>query len=111
MVPTRCPFSAGQLRSSASFVRLTGISVVTLDKMLNRLTGPWEKAQRRKAKSGRPRDVGGLEDHLLISKFYPRVLVCELPVRLGMMFVPVFLPGRDLIDEAVAVLDASIETL
>jgi hypothetical protein len=51
-------FSAARLRASASFVRLTGISVATFDGMLKQLAGPWEKAQRRKTKPGRPRDVG-----------------------------------------------------
>ena len=59
------PFSAACLRASASFVRLTGVSVATFDGMLKQLAGPWEKAQRRKAKPGRPWDVGGLEDHVL----------------------------------------------
>jgi hypothetical protein len=60
------PFSAARLRASASFVRLTGVSVTTFDSMLKQLSGPWDKARRRKAKPGRPWDVGGLEDHLLI---------------------------------------------
>jgi hypothetical protein len=37
------PFSAARLRASASFVRLTGVSVATFDGMLKRLVGPWEK--------------------------------------------------------------------
>jgi hypothetical protein len=60
------PFSAARLRATASFVRLTGVSVATFDGMLKQLAGPWEKVQLRKAKSGRPWDVGRLEDHLLI---------------------------------------------
>src|ERR1700682_4080954 len=52
------PFSAARLRASASFVRLTGVSVATFDSMLKHLADPWEKAQLRKAKSGRPWDVG-----------------------------------------------------
>ena len=49
-----CPFSAARLRASASFVRLTGVSVATFDNMVKQLEGPWDKAQRRKAKPGRP---------------------------------------------------------
>jgi hypothetical protein len=48
------PFSAARLRASASFVRLTGVSVATFDGMLKQLAGPWEKAQLLKAKAGRP---------------------------------------------------------
>jgi len=43
------PFSAARLRASASFVRLTGVSVATFDGMLKQLSGPWDKARRRKA--------------------------------------------------------------
>ncbi len=71
------PFSAARLRASASFVRLTGVSVATFDKMLKQLAGPWEKAQLHKAKSGRPWDVGGLEDHLLIMLIYYRCYITE----------------------------------
>ena len=71
------PFSAARLRASASFVRLTGVSVATFDGMLKQLAGPWEKAQRRKAKSGRPWDIGGLEDHLLIMLIYYRCYITQ----------------------------------
>jgi hypothetical protein len=70
-------FSATRLRTSASFVRLTGISVARFDEMLERLVGPWDKAQRRKAKPGRPWDVGGLEDHLLIMLIYYRCYITQ----------------------------------
>jgi ParB-like chromosome segregation protein Spo0J len=72
-----CPFSATRLRASASFVRLTGVSVATFDGMLKQLAGPWEKVQRRKAKPGRPCDVGGLEDHLLIMLIYYRCYITQ----------------------------------
>jgi len=65
------------LRASASFVRLTGVSVATFDGMLKQLAGPWEKVQRRKAKPGRPWDVGGLEDHLLIMLIYYRCYITQ----------------------------------
>src|SRR5882724_8500328 len=71
------PFSAARLRAGASFVRLTGVSVTTFDSMLKQLAGPWEKAQLRKAKSGRPRDVGCLEDHLLIMLIYYRCYITQ----------------------------------
>src|ERR1700688_4336923 len=71
------PFSAARLRASASFVRLTGVSVATFDGMLKQLVGPWEKAQLSKAKSGRPWDVGGLEDHLLIMLIYYRCYITQ----------------------------------
>ena len=71
------PFSAARLRASASFVRLTGVSVATFDDMLKQLVGPWDKAQRRKAKPGRPSDVGGLEDHLLIMLIYYRCYITQ----------------------------------
>ncbi len=48
------PFSAARLRASASFVRLTGVSVATFDSMLKQLAGPWDKAQRRKANPAVP---------------------------------------------------------
>jgi hypothetical protein len=71
------PFSAARLRASGSFVRLTGVSVSTFDGMLKQLAGPWEKAQLRKTKSGRPWDVGGLEDHLLIMLIYYRCYITQ----------------------------------
>ena len=71
------PFSAARLRASASFVRLTGVSVATFDGMLKQLAGPWEKVQLRKAKPGRPCDVGGLEDHFLIMLIYYRCYITQ----------------------------------
>jgi hypothetical protein len=71
------PFSASRLRRSASFHRLTGVGVATFDQMLARLRGPWEAAERRKAKSGRPRGIGGLEDHLLVLLLYHRCYVTQ----------------------------------
>lgn len=75
--PMSVQFSAARLRASASFVRLTGVSVPTFDKMLKQLTAPWEKAQLKKAKSGRPSDIGGLEDHLLIMLIYYRCYITQ----------------------------------
>ena len=71
------PFSASRLRRSASFHRLTGVSVATFDQMVARLRGPWEAAERRKAKSGRPWGIGGLEDHLLVLLLYYRCYVTQ----------------------------------
>ena len=65
-------FSAGRLLRSASFQRLSGVSVATFEKMLAQLSGSWNKIQASKAKSGRPWETGGLEDHLLIMLIYYR---------------------------------------
>ena len=70
-------FSAARLRRSASFRRLTGVSVATFDRMLKQLRDPWEATQRSKPKSGRPWEVGGLEDHLLIMLLYYRCYVTQ----------------------------------
>lgn len=69
-------FSLRLLRS-ACFRRLTGVSVPTFKGMVAQLLAPWEAAERRKAKSGRPREVGGLEDHLLIMLLYYRCYVTQ----------------------------------
>ena len=70
-------FSASRLRRSASFHRLTGVSIATFDQMLARLRGPWDAAERRKAKSGRPWEIGGLEDHLLVLLLHYRCYVTQ----------------------------------
>ena len=70
-------FSAARLRQSASFPRLTGVSVATFDRMLTQLAGPWAQAQSQKSKSGRPWETGGLEDHLLIMLIYYRCYVTQ----------------------------------
>ena len=70
-------FSAVRLRRSASFHRLTGVSLATFDHMLAQLRGPWEAADRRKAKPGRPREIGGLEEHLLVLLLYYRCYVTQ----------------------------------
>lgn len=71
------PFSCARLRGSVSFRRLTGVSVAVFDQMLERLRGPWEAAQARKGKSGRPWEIGGLEDHLLVLMIYYRCYVTQ----------------------------------
>lgn len=71
------PFSAARLRRSVSFPRLTGVSVVVFDAMLTRLRGPWDAREARKTKSGRPLDVGGLEDHLLVMLIYYRCYITQ----------------------------------
>jgi len=70
-------FSAARLRRSASFQRLVGVSVATFDRMVDQLNVPWNKVQERKSKSGRPRETGGLEDHLLIMLIYYRCYVTQ----------------------------------
>jgi hypothetical protein len=74
-VPNR--LSPAELRRSACFRRLTGVSVATFDRMVAQLRTPWEAAERRKAKSGRPWEVGGLENHLLIMLLYYRCYVTQ----------------------------------
>ncbi len=78
-VPARCPVRSPLpgCAPSTSFVRLTGVSVATFDKMLKQLADPWRKLQLHKAKSGRPWDVGGLEDHLLIMLIYYRCYITQ----------------------------------
>lgn len=71
------PFSASHLRRSASFRRLTGVTVATFDWMLGQLRGPWDAQECRKRKSGRPWETGGLEDHLLIMLVYYRCYVTQ----------------------------------
>src|SRR5258707_15628161 len=75
--PMSRPFSAARLRASPSFVRLTGVSAATFDRLLKQLAEPWDKVQRRKTKPGRPWDVGGLEDHLLIMLIYYRCYITQ----------------------------------
>ena len=69
--------SASQLRRSTCFRRLTGVSVVTFDRMVEQLRTSWEATERRKTKSGRPWEVGGLENHLLIMLLYYRCYVTQ----------------------------------
>ena len=69
--------SASQLRRSTCFRRLTGVSVVTFGRMVEQLRTSWEAAERRKTKSGRPWEVGGLENHLLIMLLYYRCYVTQ----------------------------------
>lgn len=71
------PFSCSRLRRSRSFHRLTGVTVAVFDQMLQRLQGPWDKAQSRKIKPGRPWDVGGLDEHLLVMLLYYRCYVTQ----------------------------------
>lgn len=71
------PFSCARLRRSRCFHRLTGVGVPVFEQMLKQLEGPWRKAQDRKIKSGRPWEVGGLEDHLLILLIYYRCYVTQ----------------------------------
>jgi hypothetical protein len=69
-MPSR--FSACRLRRSASVQRLTGVSVASFERMPAPLRSPWEAAERGKAKSGRPRAIGGLAEHLLVLLLYCR---------------------------------------
>jgi hypothetical protein len=71
------PFSCARLKRSPSFRRLTGVQVDIFEQMLIRLQGPWDEAERRKAKSGRPWEVGGLQEHLLIMLLYYRCYITQ----------------------------------
>lgn len=71
------PFSAALLRPCPSFVRLTGVSLSTFDRMIAQLSGAWSNIQRRKLKSGRPSEIGELEDHLLVMLIYYRCYVTQ----------------------------------
>ena len=71
------PFAASCLRRSASFRRQTGLSIVTFDRMLAQLRGPWAIAQGNKQRCGRPWEVGGLEEHLLVMLLYYRCYVTQ----------------------------------
>lgn len=71
------PLFSARLRRSASFHRLTGVTVAVFDRMLEQLEGPWRRAQARKIRSGRPWEVGGLENHLLIMLIYYRCYITQ----------------------------------
>jgi DDE superfamily endonuclease len=71
------PFSCARLKRGPSFSRLTGVQVELFDQMLTRLQGPWDKAVSRKAKPGRPWEVGGLQEHLLIMLLYYRCYITQ----------------------------------
>jgi len=70
-------FSCARLMRSPAFHRLTGVSVALFGRMLRDLQGPWQRAERRKAKLGRPHEVGGLDEHLLIMLLYYRCYVTQ----------------------------------
>jgi DDE superfamily endonuclease/Helix-turn-helix of DDE superfamily endonuclease len=70
-------FSRARLMRSPSFHRLTGVRIALFARMLKDLEGPWERAQRSKAKSGRPWEVGDLDEHLLILLLYYRCYVTQ----------------------------------
>jgi hypothetical protein len=65
-LPVSRPRSAARLRRSASFRRLTGISAAAFARVIEQRRGSWGQTQRRKRKPGRPREIGGLEGHLLV---------------------------------------------
>ena len=68
---------ATRLRRSPSFHRLTGVSLDTFDDMIRKLRPSWDAAQRAKPKSGRPWEIGGLDDHLLVMLIYYRCYVTQ----------------------------------
>jgi hypothetical protein len=63
------PFSTTRPKHSASFGRLTGVSVATFDTIFGRLRRPSDKAHAGKRKSGRLWETAGFEDHFLSSTF------------------------------------------
>lgn len=64
------PFSTTRPKHSASFGRLTGVSVATFDTIFGRLRRPSDKAHAGKRKSGRLWETAGFEDHFLIMLIY-----------------------------------------
>ena len=70
-------FSCARLMRSPAFPRLAGVSVPLFNRMLKDLEAPWRQAERRKAKLGRPHEVGGLDEHLLIMLLYYRCYVTQ----------------------------------
>lgn len=59
-------FNASNLLRKRQFRYLTGVTPDIFQEMSSRLRPLWEKASRRKNRSGRPYGVGCLEDHLLV---------------------------------------------
>ena len=66
------PFSLARLRRNPGFPRLVGVPVEMFDRMVDQLREPWAEVQRGKRKSGRPWEVGGLEEHLFVMLLYYR---------------------------------------
>jgi hypothetical protein len=65
-------FSLTRLRRNPGFPRLAGVQVEMFDQVSRQLQGPWDEIQSRKRKSGRPWEVGGLEEHLFVMLLYYR---------------------------------------
>jgi hypothetical protein len=70
-------FSCVRLVRSPAFPRLTGVSLALFTRMLRDLGEPWRRAEQRKTKLGRPHEVGGLDEHLLIMLLYYRCYVTQ----------------------------------
>jgi DDE superfamily endonuclease len=49
-----------------TFQRLSGVSKKTFEDMINILEEAWCKQENLKAKAGRPHEIGGLQEHLLL---------------------------------------------
>jgi len=65
-------FSLTRLRRNPGFPRLTGVQVEMFDQISRQLQGPCDEIQSRERKSGRPCEVGGLEEHLFVMLRYCR---------------------------------------
>jgi len=59
-------FNHAWLVGKSQFRSLTGVTPEVFDEMARRVRPAWDKAQGRKVLAGRPYEVGGLEDHLVI---------------------------------------------
>jgi DDE superfamily endonuclease/Helix-turn-helix of DDE superfamily endonuclease len=78
MISMKNPFSLGSLRRFRSiFRRLLGISPEVFDEMVEKLREAWNAREENKQKSGRPSEVGGLEDHLLLLLLYYRCYMTQ----------------------------------
>ena len=58
--------TASRLIDKPQFRRLTGVQPDIFRHMVKRLQRSWDRQEAAKRRSGRPHDIGGLEEHLLL---------------------------------------------
>lgn len=58
--------TASRLIGKPQFRRLTGVQPDIFRHMVKRLQPSWDRQEAAKKRSGRPHDIGGLEEHLLL---------------------------------------------